>query len=56
MVYRNILVDFGNTKSIKTAEKKQSLYENRGMKLVGTTQQGLDKWRLTYESPKIRRH
>jgi len=55
MVVKHILVDFGNTKSIKTAELKQSNLENKGYKLIGTTQKGLDKWNLAYQLPTRRR-
>jgi len=45
---KKIIVDMGNIKSIKSAERAKSKAENAGLNLIKTEQIGFDKWRFTY--------
>jgi hypothetical protein len=46
---QSISFDDSDIKSIRAAEKKKAMLENKGYNLVKTTQRGLDKWNMVYE-------
>lgn len=43
-----IIIDWSDSKSIKSAEKRKSRYENEGYRLISTQQVGFNKFRLEY--------
>ncbi len=45
-----IEVNYADKKSIKSAEKKKEIYENKGLNLYETKQTGTDKFVLKYKS------
>lgn len=45
-----IEVNYADKKSIKSAEKKKEIYENKGLNLYETKQTGADKFVLKYKS------
>jgi hypothetical protein len=46
---QSISFDDSDIKSIRAAEKKKAMLENKGYNLVKTTQRGFDKWNMVYE-------
>lgn len=49
MKQHTITFDWRNLKSVKRAETKKMHLENLGYNMVGTTQVGLDRFKMTYQ-------
>lgn len=50
-----ITFDWGNLRSVERAQTNKQHLENKGYKLVGTRQVGLERFRMTYQKPTLKR-
>ncbi len=55
MNIKRVNVNFDNRKSIKSAEKKKMILENKGFNLKKTQQTGLNKFVLIYKIKESRK-